>query len=139
MKRVRKNRKQRGERNGVAALEMAVCLPVLFLIFFGSIDLIRYNLLRNIVAHATYEAARTGIVEGATVEEVTATVATELAPFGKDLEYELEMTPNALPDEDEGSITITLTCDIRKGGWIVSNYIIGDVIVETMTVLMENN
>ena len=69
----------------MAAVEMAVCLPVLFLIFFGSIDLIRYNLLRNIVAHATYEAARHGIVRGATIDEVEAKVATELASFGKNL------------------------------------------------------
>ena len=137
MKRIRKHQKK-GERRGVAAVEMAVCLPVLFLIFFGSIDLIRYNLLRNIVAHATYEAARTGIVEGATIEEVSATVAAELAPFGKDLDYELAMTPNSLPDDDDDEMTITLTCDIRKGGWIVSGFITGDTIEETMTVLMEN-
>ena len=137
MKRIRKHQKK-GERRGVAAVEMAVCLPVLFLIFFGSIDLIRYNLLRNIVAHATYEAARTGIVEGATIEEVSATVAAELAPFGKDLDYELAMTPNSLPDDDDDEMTITLTCDIRKGGWFVSGFITGDTIEETMTVLMEN-
>lgn len=136
-KRLMIKKRRRGQnRSGATTVEMAFCLPVLFLMFLGSIDLIRYNLLRNIVSQATYQAARTGSVKGATIADVQAKVAEEMAKFGNGTDYTLTTSPTSLPSTQE-TLTITLESNIRSSGWILSNYITGSTMSETMTVKLE--
>ncbi|HBE69037.1 MAG TPA: hypothetical protein DDW52_12885 [Planctomycetaceae bacterium] len=130
-------RKQRTLRAGTVATEMAVCLPILFMVFLGSIDLIRYNLLRNVITHATYEAARTGIVKGATIEDVQQVVETELDRFAAPLEYTITTDPAVLPAVGSETLTITITCDVREAGWILSDHFPGDTMQESMTIQLE--
>ncbi len=125
------------KRSGTVATEMAICLPILFMVFLGSIDLIRYNLLRNIVTHATYEAARTGIVKGATIQDVEAVVETELSRFSAPLGYTITTDPAVLPATGSETLTITVTADVREAGWILSHHFPGDTMSETMTVKLE--
>ena len=49
---------------GVAAVELAICLPILTLLVFGSIEfgLLFYN--EQVITNASREGARAGIVEG---------------------------------------------------------------------------
>jgi len=49
---------------GVAAVELAICLPILMLLIFGSIEfeLLFYN--KQVITNASREGARAGIVEG---------------------------------------------------------------------------
>lgn len=139
-KRTRNSRRRSGSgtnRQGTVATEMAICLPILFMVFLGSIDLIRYNLLRNIVTHATYEAARTGIVKGATIQDVEAVVETELSRFSSPLQYTITTDPAVLPATSSDTLTITVTADVREAGWILSKHFPGDTMSETMTVKLE--
>lgn len=126
-----------GNRRATVATEMAICLPILFLVFLGSIDLIRYNLLRNVVTHATYEAARAGIVKGATIQDVEAIVQTELSRFATPLPYTITTDPAVLPASSSDTLTITITCDVREAGWILSQHFPGNTMEETMTVKLD--
>ena len=126
-----------GLRAGATTVEMAFCLPILFLLFLGSIDLIRYNLLRNVVTQATYEAARAGSVKGATIADVQNTVELELQRFGVDLDYTLTTVPATLPSSTSDTLTVTIVSNIRSAGWILSNYIMGDTMTESMTIKLE--
>lgn len=139
MRRNRPNRKSRfHNREGTVATEMAVCLPIMFLLFLGSIDLIRYNLLRNIVTHAAYEAARTGIVKGATIDDVKAVVGDELSKFASPLEYTITTNPEVLPTSGaSGTLQITVTADVRDAGWILSDHFPGDSMSETVEIEFE--
>ena len=51
-------------RAGSYTVEMALTLPLLFLLLMGFYDLARANLLRNMAQNAAYEAAREVIVAG---------------------------------------------------------------------------
>lgn len=132
-----RKRKENLLRSGTVATEMAICLPILFMVFLGSIDLIRYNLLRNVITHATYEAARTGIVNGATIQDVEDVVETELNRFAAPLEYTITTNPAVLPAVGSDTLTITITCDVREAGWILSDHFPGDTMQETMTIKLE--
>lgn len=128
-----KRKRNDDRRSGVVTVEMAICLPVMFMLFLGSIDLIRYNLLRNVVSQATYEGCRTALVRGATTAEINDVVENTIATYDPDLSYTLTMNPTSL-DTNSDTITLTLTADIRAAGWIVSKQILGSTMVETMTV-----
>src|SRR5436190_21723632 len=70
-----KRRRRRRKRAGATLVEFAICLPVLLLVFFGSIEMCRLNMLRHGATQAAYEGARRGIVPGATADEVRTVAA----------------------------------------------------------------
>lgn len=55
---------------GVAAVELAICLPILTLLVFGSIEfgLLFYN--EQVITNASREGARAGIVAGTTTDDI---------------------------------------------------------------------
>jgi len=63
----RENRRenQRENRRGVATVELALCLPVLALLVFGSIEAASFIFLKQSLQVAAYEAARKAISMGA--------------------------------------------------------------------------
>ena len=126
-------KRQSDNRRGTVSTEMAICLPILFLLFMGSIDLIRYNLLRNIVSQATYEAARTALVRGSTAQEVRDAADDIISTFDPNLTYDLALTPEPL-DDSVDTVTVTLTANLKNNGWIVSKHILGSTMSETMEI-----
>lgn len=60
------SRHQAAERPGTLTVEFALVAPIIFLLFFGSLELTSLNLMRHTAGNAAYEAARTAIVPGAT-------------------------------------------------------------------------
>ncbi|MCA9052609.1 MAG: pilus assembly protein [Planctomycetaceae bacterium] len=59
-------------RRGVAAVEFAVCLPVMLLITFGAIEAANGIYLKQILTQAAYEGARVASTVGATQSEAEA-------------------------------------------------------------------
>ncbi len=69
------NRVPRGRgilRRAVAAVELAVCLPLLVLLVFGSIETCSAIFLKQSLHTAAYEAMRVAVQEDATTEEAVA-------------------------------------------------------------------
>lgn len=58
-------------RQGVAAVEFAICVPVLALLVFGSIEATAFIFLKQSLHVAAYESARTGCRVDATQAEAT--------------------------------------------------------------------
>lgn len=65
---------RRPARRGVAAIELAVVLPVLVVLIFGTIETCAVIFLRQTLCVAAYEGARVAIVPGATAENIQAQV-----------------------------------------------------------------
>jgi len=57
--------RQPSNRQGVATVELALCLPVLALLVFGSIEAASFISLKQTLQVAAYEAAREAITGGA--------------------------------------------------------------------------
>ena len=62
----------RRKRRGVAATEFAVCLPIVVLLVIGTIEACSMIFLKQSLAIAAYEGARTAIIPGATKAQVEA-------------------------------------------------------------------
>lgn len=58
-------------RRGVAAVEAALCLPLLFLLTLGTIDLCSMLFLKEAMTIAAYEGAREGVQRGGTNADAT--------------------------------------------------------------------
>jgi Flp pilus assembly protein TadG len=64
--------RQRRTARGIAATELAVCLPVIVLLVLGTIEACSMIFLKQSLSVAAYEGARTAIVPGATAAQVEA-------------------------------------------------------------------
>src|SRR4051812_11308365 len=84
-----------GRRCGATLVEFAICLPVLLVMVFGSIELCRLNMLRHGATQAAYEAARRGIVPGATTTQVR-TVASDLLDALLVSGYTVDVNPSTI-------------------------------------------
>jgi Flp pilus assembly protein TadG len=65
-------RLQKRRRRGVAAVEFAVCLPIIVLIVLSTIEACSMIFLKQTLAIAAYQGARTAIVPGKTQADVVA-------------------------------------------------------------------
>jgi Flp pilus assembly protein TadG len=63
---------QSRQRRGVAAAELAVCLPIVVLLVIATIEACSAVFLKQSVTVAAYEGVRTALVEGATTDSVKA-------------------------------------------------------------------
>ena len=64
------NRPVVADRAGTATVEMAVCLPLLMLIGFGSIETANAIFLKQVVSQVAYEGARAAALPGATEADI---------------------------------------------------------------------
>jgi Flp pilus assembly protein TadG len=65
-------RLQKLRRRGVAAVEFAVCLPIIVLIVLSTIEACSMIFLKQTLAIAAYQGARTAIIPGKTQTDVVA-------------------------------------------------------------------
>lgn len=56
-------------RRGASAVEFSIVAPIFFLAIFGAIEFSRVSMLRNLAQDASYEAARTCMVDGASTSD----------------------------------------------------------------------
>ncbi|TWU41235.1 TadE-like protein [Novipirellula aureliae] len=61
-----KNRRLRRHRRGAAAVEFAVCLPILVILVFGSIEACSFIFLKQSLSVAAYEGAREAALSNST-------------------------------------------------------------------------
>lgn len=64
------NRPVVADRSGTATVEMAVCLPLLMLLGFGSIETANAIFLKQVVSQVAYEGARAAALPGATDADI---------------------------------------------------------------------
>lgn len=75
-------RRANAARRGNAAIELAVTLPLMALIVFGSVEICSQIHTKQAIATAAYECARTAIAAGATDTQVQTKMADILAARG---------------------------------------------------------
>ncbi len=70
---MRKVKRDKGpRRRGVAAVEFAVCLPVIVLLVFGSIEASSFIFLKQSLSVAAYEGIREAVRSGSTTDTALA-------------------------------------------------------------------
>src|SRR5690242_19596878 len=80
--RTNRNHQRLARRRGAVAVEMAIVLPLLLLVFFSAVELYRLKSIQHAAENAVYEGARNVIVPGAQASEGQAKALAVLAAAG---------------------------------------------------------
>ena len=111
----RRRIKQDSSRRGAATIELAVCLPILVLVLFGTIETCNMIYTRQSLEIAAYEAVRTALIPGAVTENVTAQA--ELILNSRRVNaynIQVDPSPDAAEAGDPVSVTITASADANN-------------------------
>ena len=106
------NRKLKERSVGAITVEVALCLPILLTVLFGSYELARANMMLHSTESAAYEGARVGIIPGATPEAVRAAVERVLLSTNVRT-FEVDINPAVITNEDE-QIEVVVTVPMRE-------------------------
>jgi len=123
-------------RRGAYTVEFAVCATVMFSTIFACIELSRYLFIRQAVDQAAYEAARTGVIAGATSTMVYAKATQLLGAQGITVSS-ITVTP-AVFTESTTEVAVEITCDYATNTWVPPSFLPGNAII-TRTVLDHEN
>ena len=121
-KSIRRPRATRNRR-GAAAVEFAFAIAILIMVVFASIEFVRLNMLKHSVDHASYLAARKGIIIGANVNDVKAKAEDHLALFGV-TNATVTVTPNPIKD-DTDIVEVNIDVPMSGNTWISPVYFNG--------------
>ncbi len=103
--------RQRRSRCGATVVEMAMCMPILFLLLFGCYEFARANMMRHAVQAAAYEGARTGITPGATVADVENSVQFVMSTVGI-RQFDVVVSPNPIALRSE-KVNVSVSVSLR--------------------------
>lgn len=103
-------------RRGAVSVEMALTAPIIFLFLFATLEFAGVNIQRHTADNAAYEAARLGIVPGATVQDVQ-DEATRIMSFVGARNINVNVAPATITDETE-ELTVRVEVPIAQNGWL---------------------
>lgn len=110
-------------RRGVAAVEMAIVLPVLLLILIGMIESSRMLMVSQVLTNAAREGCRMGVINGRTTADVEARVNQILAD-ARINGATIVTTPGAVQTTSLGDpVTVTITVDFQQVSWLASPFL----------------
>ncbi len=98
-------------RRGALTVEVAICLPVLFLVLFGCYELSKANMLHHAAENAAYEASRAGIVPGATPQKCIDYAASVLRSVGI-TNFNVQVSPTTI-NRDTPAISVLVEIPLR--------------------------
>ena len=122
-------RKHSTNRHGVLSVELSLTLPLLFMILMASVEFGRMNTLRHTLDNAAYEAARAGIVPGATADRVEAKARSIMAIVsarGVDVTIE----PAVITEETE-ELRVTIELSPAENGYLAPRFFRGRTLVSS--------
>jgi Flp pilus assembly protein TadG len=124
-------------RRATTTVEFAVTLPLVMLLFFGSIEFARVNMLRHSAAQAAYEGARRGIVPGATADDVR-TVAGQILDSTFASSYTITVTPSTIT-RNTTEVTVDISLPLTANSWVMPMYFAGKTLTRSFTLQREQN
>lgn len=130
-----RTRQRRKARAGVVTVELALTLGLAFFFFFAALEFSRVSMIRHTVDHAAYEAARTGIVPGATVAQVEAKARQVLAT-GALRVFDLTITPSPIP-RSAPTITVKIGVPLDRNLFAPANFFGGKRFERSFTMQRE--
>jgi hypothetical protein len=132
------SRSKSNRRRGAAAVEMALCAPVLFILIFGMIDIGRALMVQHLLTNAARDGARAAILEGGTAEGITGELVSYLALCSVP-NANVTVSPDPLDTADIGDpVTVTCTVPFDDVSWLpTSKYLAGQTLSATVIMRRE--
>ena len=123
------------KQRGTTSVEVAICLPILFLFLFGSYELSRGNFLSHAVESAAYEGARIGILPGANAEKIETAVDFVMRSCGA-IDYEVVVTPATIT-ADTRRVTVEVILPMEDNTNIPTRFLNNPVFAGSCTLTRE--
>lgn len=128
---------KRNRRQGTAVVEMAICLPLLVTVVFGSIELANGIFLRQGATAAAYEAARIVTATGGT-EQAAKTRTNEILRSLNIRGAKLEFTPSVTTNTKRGTrITVQVTIPAHQNSTGVNMFLKTRDVVSEITMVRQ--
>lgn len=118
------NRNNRN-RKGAAAVEFAIAISVLLMVVFASIEFVRLNMMKHSIEHASYLAARKGIIIGAKTADVKDEASAHLAILNISGET-VTVNPSTINDDTE-IVEVIVDVPMSGNSWISPVYFSGTI------------
>jgi Flp pilus assembly protein TadG len=134
----RLRRPRRSAPRGVAAAELAVCLPVVVLLVIATLEACSAIFLKQSLTVAAYEGVRTALVDGQTAGAVQSTCNQILADRNVD-GARVTISPSdigALQPGDYINVTVSAPCNVNS--LVPTNFYSGRTLSSTATMMIEN-
>ena len=133
---MKKNKKKKNsQRKGAAMVEFAIVAPLLFLLFFASMEFCRVAMIRHTADNAVYEGCRAGIIPGATTAEVTAETQLILNSLGL-TNVTIAVTPPVI-DKDTDEVTVRVDVPLDDNSFVTNQFVAGRTVVRQLTLRRE--
>ena len=107
---------KRNHRTGVAAVEFALTVPILFAFLFAALEFTRGFMMLHTADNAAYEGARRGIVPGATSAQVQAEVQRVMGAVGA-RNVNIEVNPTTITNETD-VVTVNVSVPMNSNSLI---------------------
>lgn len=122
---------RRNRRQGAAAVEFALTAPLFFLFLFAGLEFSRANILRNLCDNAALEAARVGMVPGATAQKCIDS-ANESLDILNVRNATVTVEPSTIgPTTPE--VTISVTIPLGVNAMPMSQFVMGSQLQRSVT------
>ncbi len=116
-------------------VEFAIVAPLLFLLFVAAFEFCRANMIRHTADNAVYEAARVGILPGATTDEVQLEARRILGSLGL-TGVDVRVKPGKIDDDTE-KVTVRVEVPLDENTFITSKFLTGKTIKRQLTMVRE--
>jgi Flp pilus assembly protein TadG len=133
-----RRRRQGRSTRGVAAAELAVCLPVIVLMVIATIEACSAIFLKQSLTVAAYEGVRTALQEGITTGEIQAT-CNQILSDRKVQGASITVTPADIAALEAGEyvdVTVTAPCDANS--LVPTSFYRGRTLSATASMMIEN-
>lgn len=119
--------RRKQHKSGAAVVELALCLPVVLLLTFATVEACHFIHLKQSLKIAAFEGVRVGIVRGADASNVQAQCQLFLDSRGVN-EYSLGFTPAnpaSIPEGDYFRVTVSAPCSSNSlfSGWFYDDVV----------------
>src|SRR5258708_6984388 len=130
-------------RPGTAAVEFAVILPFVIVLFLGIIEVGRVLMVQQILTNAAREGCRNAVLPGGTISAARTTVSNYLSNANITLanpSTQVTISPDPSTSSQGTSITVTLTVPFSSVSWLPSPiFMSGKQLGATVVMRLESN
>jgi Flp pilus assembly protein TadG len=137
------NHRRTSRRSGVAAVEFAVILPFVMVLFLGIIEFGRMLMVQQIITNAAREGCRYAVLPGSTVSGSRSVVTNYLTNAGitlSDPTNQVTVSPDPSTAAQGTSITVTVTVPCNSVSWLPSPIFMGGKqLGSTVVMRLESN
>jgi Flp pilus assembly protein TadG len=126
--------RERGHREGAYIVELAIAIPIVFMVVFSGFELMHFFKIRHAANQASYEAARRLIIPGGTSAEALA-AANQIANANMLTIDSISVTPSVI-NRDTREVTVQLSIRFRNE-WSFARLLAGRTIVSRCTLMHE--